>query len=98
MLDREAVRHVARLARLGLATDEIDVFARQLSRILGHMETLRQLDTAAVPPTAQVLALQNVLRGDDSRPSLPREVVLANAPDTDGEFLRVQAILEAVEG
>lgn len=94
MLDRDTVLHVARLARLGLSDAEVELFADQLSRILEHMETLRQLDTSAVPPTAQVLALQNVMRPDVARPSLPRESVLANAPDTDGEFFRVQAILE----
>jgi aspartyl-tRNA(Asn)/glutamyl-tRNA(Gln) amidotransferase subunit C len=97
MLDREAVLHVARLARLGLSEAEIDLFAQQLSRILEYMDTLQQLDTSAVPPTAQVLPQRNVMRPDKARPSLPRETVLANAPDTDGEFFRVQAILEAEE-
>lgn len=98
LLDRETVLHVARLARLGLTDDEVQAYAEQLSRILTYMETLRQLDTSAVAPTAQVVALQNVARPDEPQASLPREAVLANAPDTDGEFFRVQAILEAEEG
>lgn len=97
MLDRETVLHVATLARLGLSEEEVELFGRQLSRIMEHMETLRQLDTSAVAPTAQVLARQNVMRPDEPRPSLPREVVLANAPDGEGEFFRVQAILGTEE-
>lgn len=91
------VKHVAALARLGLSPEETEHLRDELSSILGHIELLDRLDTAAIPPTAQVSALTNVLRSDDARPSLAREAVLANAPrQTDG-FFEVHAVLGAAE-
>ena len=81
------VKHVATLARLGLSDDETERLREQLSSILEHIAALEELDTAAIPPTAQVLPLTNVMREDDVRPSLPRDAVLMNAPrQADGFF------------
>lgn len=81
------VEHVAALARLGLTAEEKERLRDQLSSILEHINALEELDTTAIPPTAQVNALTNVLRDDAVRPSLLREVVLANAPrQTEGFF------------
>jgi aspartyl-tRNA(Asn)/glutamyl-tRNA(Gln) amidotransferase subunit C len=81
------VEHVAALARLGLTPDEMERMRDQLSSILGHIEALNELDTAAISPTAQTITLTNVLRDDVVRPSMPREAVLSNAPrQTDGFF------------
>lgn len=92
-LSREDVEHVAALARLGLADAEIERLRDQLSSILEHIAVLDRIDTAAIPPTAQVGALANVWRDDAERPSLPREALLANAPrHTDG-FFEVHAVL-----
>ena len=93
-LTPEDVDHVAALARLGIGEAERTRFAQQLSGILEHFETLQALDTERIPPTAQVLDLQNVLRPDVARPSLPPEEVLANAPRAQDGFFRVQAVLE----
>ena len=87
------VEHVAALARLGLTEDEKERLRDQLSSILGHINALGELDTAAIPPTAQVVALTNVMRADEVRPSLPREAVLANAPRQADGFFEVHAIL-----
>ena len=96
-LSREDVIYVAKLARLGLSDAEIDRMQDQLSSILDHIAALDELDTAAIPPTAQVIALTNVMRPDVVTRSLPRDAVLANAPrQTDG-FFEVQAILGAAE-
>ena len=66
----------------------------QLAHILDAMQALGQLDTSAIPPTAQVIPLQNVMRDDVSRPCLSPEDVLRNAPATrDGQFL-VPPVLE----
>ena len=93
-LDQTTVEHIAELARLGLSEDEKVLFAEQLSAILDYAAMLQRLDTSAIPPTASVLALENVMRDDVARPSLPREDVLANAPHAvDGEF-QVPAILD----
>ena len=95
-LTREQVAHIAELAKLHLTDQEIDKMARQLSEILDAAARLNELDTAAIPPTASVIPNQNVMRADEVTPSLTREQVLANAPDTDPprEFIRVRAILD----
>jgi aspartyl-tRNA(Asn)/glutamyl-tRNA(Gln) amidotransferase subunit C len=85
---------VAHLARLHLTAEEIDRMQAQLSRILEAIETLRDVDTSHVGPTASVIQLENVMREDVASAPMPREVTLANAPLRDGEFLRVPTVLE----
>jgi aspartyl-tRNA(Asn)/glutamyl-tRNA(Gln) amidotransferase subunit C len=88
VIDREQVLHVARLARLRLSEEEVDRMATELSSILGHIETISELDLDGVPPTTHVVEVANALRADEPRPSLDRGVVLAAAPATqDGGFL-----------
>jgi aspartyl-tRNA(Asn)/glutamyl-tRNA(Gln) amidotransferase subunit C len=94
-LSREDVRHVAMLARLGLEPGEEDFYASQLSGILALVDRLREVDTDSVPPTAQVVPLENRMRDDDPQPGLTQELALANAPEArDGLFV-VRAIQEA---
>jgi len=93
-LSREIVDHVAMLARLGLTEEERELMREQLSSILEHVSRIQELDTEAIPPTAQVITLQSVWREDDVRPSLPVEAVLANAPESEDGFFRVHAVLE----
>ncbi|MCC7165827.1 MAG: Asp-tRNA(Asn)/Glu-tRNA(Gln) amidotransferase subunit GatC [Anaerolineae bacterium] len=95
-LTRAQVAHIAELARLDLTEPEIERMTEQLSAILDYAERLNQLDTDAIPPTFGVIPNQNVMRPDIVTPSLTRDQVLQNAPDTDPnrEFLRVRAILE----
>lgn len=95
-LTRAQVQHIAELAKLKLTEDEINRMTEQLSAILDYAARLQALDTEAIPPTANVVPLRNVMRDDVVLPSLPRDEVLANAPDKseDGEFFRVRAILE----
>jgi len=92
-LSRSDIEHVAALARLGLTSDEVETFREQLSSILEHIRVLDRLDTSAIPPTAQVITLSNVMRDDERRPSLPRESVLANAPRRSDGFFEVQAVM-----
>ncbi len=93
-LTDEQVEYVATLARLGLSDEERARLREQLSSILGHIDRLRELDTSAIPPTAQVIPLDPVLRDDVARPSLTLEQVLANAPRSENGFIRVNAILD----
>jgi aspartyl-tRNA(Asn)/glutamyl-tRNA(Gln) amidotransferase subunit C len=88
MLSRDQVLHVARLARLELTEDEVERFSGELSKVLDHIETIGELgDLADVEPTSHVVEVENVLREDEPRPCLPREVVLASAPDAaEGGF------------
>jgi len=86
-LSIQDVQHVAALARLGLSGDEMLMMQHQLSSILSHINALNELDTDAISPTAQVIALTNVWREDEVEQSLPREQVLMNAPrQSDGCF------------
>jgi aspartyl-tRNA(Asn)/glutamyl-tRNA(Gln) amidotransferase subunit C len=94
-LTREEVEHVAALARLGLSDAEITRLQDQLSSILEHIAAIDRLDTEAIPPTAQVIAMTNVLRPDVVSGSLPREAVLENAPRQSDGFFEVHAILGA---
>jgi aspartyl-tRNA(Asn)/glutamyl-tRNA(Gln) amidotransferase subunit C len=87
VIDRAQVLHVARLARLRLGDEELERMEGELSGILGHVDRIAALDLEGVEPTSHVVALENVLRPDEPRPSWPREVVLEAAPDqADGAF------------
>jgi aspartyl-tRNA(Asn)/glutamyl-tRNA(Gln) amidotransferase subunit C len=88
VIDREQVLHVARLARLRLSDEEVTTMASELSSILGHIETISQLDLEGVAPTTHVVEVANALRPDEPRPSLARDAILEAAPATqDGGFL-----------
>lgn len=93
-ITRQEVDHVARLARLGLSEDEKERMRTELDSILTYVDKLNQLDTSQVEPTSHVIPMTNVFREDEVRPSLPQEQSLANAPDRQEAFFRVQRILE----
>ena len=93
-LSRADVEHVAHLARLGLREDELALLEGQLNHILDQYAILAELPTDDIPPTAQTIELENILREDVVRPSLPAEAVLANAPARQGEFIVVPSILD----
>ncbi len=93
-LSREQVLHIAELARLRLTDEETDLFVEQLSAILDYAQQLNDLDTDAIPPTAQVLSLRNVMREDEPQPCLTPEQALANAPARQDNYFQVRAILE----
>lgn len=81
MLSREQVIHVARLARLALSQEELERMAGELSHVLDHIEKIGELDLDGVEPTSHVVDVVNALRPDEPEPSLPRDVVLAAAPE-----------------
>ena len=93
-IDRTIVDHVARLARLELSDEERDRFTRQLSALLEYFAKLGELDTEDVEPTSHVIEMANVVREDRSGPCLPREAVLADAPDQDDGFFKVPPVIE----
>jgi aspartyl-tRNA(Asn)/glutamyl-tRNA(Gln) amidotransferase subunit C len=87
VIDRDQVLHVARLARLRLSEEEVETMVGELSGILEHVDRIGKLDLEGVEPTSHVVALKNVLRADEPRPSLPRDAALAPAPEpVDGAF------------
>lgn len=92
-ISAEDVAYVARLARLELTPEELERFSRQLGDVLDHARDVEALDTASVEPTAHPLPLRNVLREDTTQPSLPRDEVLAQAPEVQEFKFRVPRIL-----
>ncbi len=93
-LTREQVEHIADLAKLGLTEAEIERFREQLSAVLEYADMLNRLDTASISPTASVLSLRNVMRMDETRPSLSQADALQNAPSVEGGYFQVKAVLE----
>ncbi|MGO8761321.1 MAG: Asp-tRNA(Asn)/Glu-tRNA(Gln) amidotransferase subunit GatC [Desulfobaccales bacterium] len=79
-LTREEVLHVAKLARLSLRPEEMEVFTRQLNDILAYVEKLQELDTEGVPPLAHVIPMFNIFREDVVKEGLARDTALENAP------------------
>jgi aspartyl-tRNA(Asn)/glutamyl-tRNA(Gln) amidotransferase subunit C len=94
-LSRGDVEHVAHLARLGLTAAELARLEGQLNHILDQYAVLATLDTDDIPPTAQTIELENILREDVVTPSLPAAAVLAAAPQRSGEYFVVPAIIDA---
>jgi aspartyl-tRNA(Asn)/glutamyl-tRNA(Gln) amidotransferase subunit C len=89
MIDREQVLHVARLARLNLTEPEVERMANELSGVLEHVGKISELDLDGVEPTSHVIALENVFRADEPRPSWDRDEVLESAPDPASGAFRV---------
>jgi len=93
-LSRDAVEHVARLARLALSDAEKDLFARQLGEVLVYMERLNEVGTEGVGPTSHVVDLENVTREDLPGTSLGAEDVLRNAPESRDGLFMVPRVIE----
>jgi len=93
-LSREQVRHVARLARLALSTDEEERYCRQLGEILVYVKTLDELDAGSISPTAHAIQLVSSMRDDVVVPSLSPQAALANAPRVLGSAVAVPKIIE----
>jgi aspartyl-tRNA(Asn)/glutamyl-tRNA(Gln) amidotransferase subunit C len=90
MLSRDQVLHVARLARLELSEEEVGRFSEELSKVLEWVDTIEELGNLDdVPPTSHVVNVENALRADEPRPSLPVERALESAPDAAQGGFRV---------
>jgi aspartyl-tRNA(Asn)/glutamyl-tRNA(Gln) amidotransferase subunit C len=92
-IDRAEVAHLARLARLAVTEEELDLFAGQLEVILRSVARVREVAAADIPPTSHAVPMTNVYRRDELIPSLPRPDVLAAAPDVEDDKFRVPRIL-----
>ena len=92
-ISRDDVAHVARLARLELTSDELELFTSQLAAVLEHAADVEALDVADVPPTMHPYPLRNVTRPDVVRPSVDRDEVLAQAPSAEDGRFKVPPIL-----
>lgn len=85
---------MAMLARIALQPGDEEFYAEQLSGILAHIDRLQEVDTAAIPPTAQVVEVANLLRDDEPRPGLSQADALADAPMAVDGLFRVPSIQE----
>jgi aspartyl-tRNA(Asn)/glutamyl-tRNA(Gln) amidotransferase subunit C len=92
-ITRDDVAHVAKLARLAVSEEELDLFTGQLAAVLEHARDVESLDVGDVPPTAHPLPLKNVLRPDVVRPSVDRDEVLAAAPAVEDDRFAVPPVL-----
>lgn len=90
----EQVRHLASLVRIELTDSEVEEFRSELASILFHIDALSEIDTEGVPPTNNGADLLNVRDTDASQPAMPRDQVLANAPQREDEYFRVHAVLD----
>jgi aspartyl-tRNA(Asn)/glutamyl-tRNA(Gln) amidotransferase subunit C len=95
-IDRAQGRHVARLARLALSPEEEERFAAQLGAVLGYIERLSAVDVSGVEPLSFAGEAEGglPLRDDVPQPCLPREKVLSQAPQHDGQAFVVPRIIE----
>jgi aspartyl-tRNA(Asn)/glutamyl-tRNA(Gln) amidotransferase subunit C len=93
-IDRDAVDHVARLARLDLSEDERERMQTELSHIIEHAAKVQSLDLDGVEPTSHAIPIRNVMRADEVRPSLDPAAALSNAPESEAGRFKVPRILE----
>lgn len=77
-----------------MTDDEVELMRDQLSDILEQFEALSRVDTGDLEPTGHSVDLLSVMREDVSLPSFDREDTLANAPNREGDLVRVKAVLE----
>lgn len=106
-ISEQDVAYVAELANLELTADERARMVKDLNSILDYVDRLNELDTSNVEPMAQTSDRYGIdesksgterfayaMREDRTEPSLPREVVMENAPETNGAFFKVPKVIE----
>lgn len=93
MITKQDIEHIATLAKLEFTEDEKSDLAETLGDILDYVKILDNVDTSLVEPTLHISSLKNVLRDDEVEPSLDREKVLSNAPDTADGCFRVPRVI-----
>ena len=90
----DEIRHLALLCRIAMTDEEVDMMRDQMSNILNNIDILNLVDTEGVEPTGHSVDLVSVMREDEVAPASPIEEILANAPEREGDFIRVKAVLE----
>lgn len=92
--DKETVDYLAHLARIKLKPEELAKLSGQLKEIVGFIDRLKKVDVSEVKPTSHILLINNVLRKDERKESLPIEKTLMNAPQRQGNFFVVPKVIE----
>lgn len=94
MISKEEVKHIAKLARLGLTKKEIEKFQKELSKILDYIEKLKEVDISKVEPLSHPIRIENVMRSDESqKPKLESQKLLELAPESKEGYLKVFKVL-----
>ena len=93
MITREEVLHIAKLARLRLTDEEVELFQEQLGKILEYFRKLEELDTEDVEPLKHVVPAANVFRADTPGESLTPEEALRNAPKRRDDYFEVPRVI-----
>ena len=93
-ISRQEVLHIAALCRIGVTEDDLEPLQEKLSQVLDLFRSLDEVDTSHAPPSDHSGSLESVMRSDEAADSAPREAMLANAPATENELIRVMAVLE----
>ena len=88
------VPYLARLARLEITAEEAELFGGQIGRILDHVEQMNKLDITGIEPTAHAISVFDVIREDDVTESLPKPVILENAPHNANGLFVVPKVLD----
>lgn len=95
MITQEEVKHIAKLARLGLTEKEIEKFQNELSPILDYIEKLNEVDTANIEPTSHSIKVENVMREDQVKKTKTESKRLMDlAPDKKDSYIKVKSILK----
>jgi len=92
MISREEVLHIAKLAKLELSEEEVELFREQLGKILGYFKKLEEVDTEGVEPLKHVIVTQNVFREDEPRESVPSKEALKNTPKRRDDYFEVPKV------
>jgi len=92
-ISKNDILKIASLARLELSSEELEKFYHDLAQIVSYVEQIQKINVGGFAPGRQSVKAENVFRDDIVKPSLPREKALANAPDSDGEFIRAPRVL-----
>ncbi|PLY00878.1 MAG: Asp-tRNA(Asn)/Glu-tRNA(Gln) amidotransferase GatCAB subunit C [Desulfuromonas sp.] len=93
-ITQQDVEHVARLARLTLEPQELEMMTGQMDAILGYVDKLNELDTEGIEPTAHAVPMSNAFRADEKKSSIGIERALQNAPERDGSCYKVPKVIE----
>ncbi len=94
-ISKDEVKKIAGLAKLSIDDNEIELYTRQMNKILYYVSQLNEVNTENVDPLSHVLDIVNVTREDKIKPSVSREVALKNAANSDDEFFIVPEIIRA---
>ena len=97
MISKKEVKHLAKLARIGLTEREVEKMQKEIASILDYFEKLKEIDITGIEPTSHAVVLKNVMRGDEKRKTTDQEEktkLLSAAPETKDNYLKVKAILD----